>query len=102
HEERDVPGFGPIGLRVKAFGQSAADHAGGEFFLRVVAGALRVLARKVRVHAVDDGEEGIAADVAVVRVRVQDDDGAIGQLRDDFVNVGDAHAGVEEQRLFGP
>ncbi len=101
NEERDVPWLGGVGFRVKTLWQIAADHSGRELFLGVVAGALCVLTREVCVHAVDKREKGIAADVIVVRVRVQDDDGTIGQLRDDFVDVGDAHAGVEEQRLLG-
>ncbi len=69
--------------------------------MRVVARAFGVGACEGRVHAKDKREKGIAADVVVVRVGIQHDDGAARQLPDDFVDVGDAHAGVEEQGLLG-
>src|SRR6185436_20343111 len=43
----------------------------------------------------------VVAYVIVVRVRIKNHDGAGGQTRHEIVQVADAHAGVEEQRLFG-
>ena len=38
--------------------------------------------------------------MVVVGVRIEDDDRQRGELGDDFAEIADAHAGVEEQSLF--
>ena len=71
-----------------------------DFPLGVLARALRVGPREVRVHAIDRGELPVAANVIVVGVGVENDDGELGEFGGDFLNVADAHAGVEEQGLL--
>jgi hypothetical protein len=101
HEQGNVPWLCSIGLGVEIFWQVSANHVRAEFGLRVFSRTLCVGACEARVHAVDESESPVVSDVVVVRVGVQDDDGAARQLRDDLVNVGNSHAGVEEERLLG-
>jgi len=99
-EERNFPGFGRVFSRIKTFWQRAADLLFGDFGLRVCAGAFSARASEGGVHAVDERELPVAADVIVVGVGIEHDDGSRSEACDDRFDVGDAHAGVEEQSLL--
>ena len=69
-------------------------------FLRRGDRPLGVFTRESGVHAVDFAEAPIVAYVVIVRVGVHHADRQIGQALDNFFDVADAHAGIEQQRLF--
>ena len=73
----------------------------GDFGLRVFAGTFCAGAGEGGVHSIDERELPVAADVIVVGVGIEYDDGARGDPRDDNFDVADAHAGIEEQSLLG-
>ncbi len=68
--------------------------------MSVFAGTFGVGAGEVGVHTEDVVELPVAADVVVVSVRVDDGDGELGEFGGNFLQVADAHAGVQEQRFF--
>ncbi len=69
--------------------------------MRVFARAFGIGAREGRIHAVDELELPVAADVIVMGMRVQDDDRPGREAADDGANIGDAHSSVEEESLLG-
>ncbi len=98
---RNSPRLCGIRFRIESLRQIAAELVGSNFRLRIFARTFRVFPREVRVHAVNESELPVAADMVVVRVRVEDHYRAGGQFRGDFVNVADTHSGVEEHGLLG-
>ncbi len=58
------------------------------------------MVREVCVHAVDECELPVTANMIVVRVRVENNDGTRRQLGRDFANIPDAHPRVEQESLF--
>ena len=76
NEERNFPGLGGVFCGIEIFGKRAAELVLGDFGLRVVAGAFGVGAGEGGVHAEDERELPVAADVVVVGVRIEHDDGA--------------------------
>src|ERR1700741_726881 len=93
----NLPGPGCVGCRVKSLWQPATNLVGRDFCLRVQPRTPRILPRKVCIHSVDSEEFPIVPDMIVVSVRVQQDDRQLGQLGDNFLEVADSHAGVEQQ-----
>ena len=100
-EVRNPPRLGGVRFWIEAFWQFAAELVGCNFGLSIFARTFGVLPREIGVHPVDERELPVAADVVVVGVRIENHHRARGQFRGDFVNVADAHAGVEEHGLLG-
>jgi hypothetical protein len=95
------PGPGAIAAGIETIREFAADLARRDFGLGVFDGAFGILAGKVSVHGVDGVELPVAADVVVVGVRIQDDDGELRESGDEFVDITNAHAGVEQDGFLG-
>jgi len=93
----DVPGFGAICFAIEALGKLAANLTRSEFILSIGCGTLGILAAEIRVHGIDGVELPVAADMVIVRVRIQHDDRESCEPRDQLADVTDAHTGVEEQ-----
>lgn len=96
----DGPRLGAIAFGVEIFGKLTTDLAGSEFVLRVLSGAFSVLAGEVGVHGIDGVELPIVADVVVVGVGIENNDGEGSEFADEFTDVADTHAGVEEEGLL--
>src|SRR5207245_993989 len=90
-EVRNPPRLGGVRFWIEALRQTAADLVGRNFGLSIFARTLGVFPREVGVHAVDERELPVAADMVVVRVRIENHDWARGQFRRDFVDVADAY-----------
>src|SRR6202022_3733222 len=80
--------------------QIAAQLIGSDFRLRIFTRTFCIRPREFGVHAVDESELPITANVIVVGVGVEDHHRTRRQLGGEFANVADAHAGVEETRLL--
>src|SRR5229473_2415000 len=63
---RDFPGFRRVYFWIETLRQSAANLIGGNFRLRVLARTFRICPREFGIHAVDESELPVAADVIVV------------------------------------
>src|SRR5947199_9745260 len=97
-EVRNPPRLGGVHFWIEAFWQFAAELVGGDFSLRIFARTFGVLPREIGVHAVNECELQVAADVVVVRVRIENNDREGGQFRGDFGYLAAAYAAVEELR----
>src|SRR5882762_2368535 len=62
----DFPGFRRVYFWIETFWQCAANFIGGNFRLRVLARTFRIRPREFVIHAVDESELPVAADVIVV------------------------------------
>src|SRR5271165_1567026 len=91
----DLPRTSFIGFRIDALRQGAADMFGSDLKLRGITRAPRVRARVVGIHAVNGVKLPVAAYMILMRVRIEHDHRQRGQLRDDFLDVADAHARIE-------
>src|SRR6266513_5632585 len=70
-EVRDFPGFCGVGFWIERLWQISAELIGSDFRLCVFARTFRIRPREIGVHAVNESELPVAANVIVVRMRVQ-------------------------------
>src|SRR5712671_895153 len=86
-------------LRIESGRQRSANFIGSKFCLRIFSRSSRVGAGEVRIHAVDVAESPVVTHMVVVSMGVQHAHWKLGQSCDYRLDIADAHAGVEQQRL---
>ncbi len=97
---RDFPRFCRVRFWIESLWQIAADLTGSNFRLCIFPRASRIRPREFRVHAVDESELPVAADVVVVRVRIENHYRTRRQFCRNSADVADTHPRVEEHGLL--
>src|SRR6202521_3642725 len=70
-EVRDFPGFCGVGFWIEPLWQISAELIGSDFRLCIFTRTFRIRPRELGVHAVDESELPVAANVIVMRMRVE-------------------------------